>query len=1374
MTVRLSVMLALAVAPAAGAGDFRGRILAENKPLAGVTVAAVPLETPLDETRREALRQEEPKPILSVVTRPDGTFSLLLPATAGVVRVRVSGGGTAPALLGRVLDAAEGDDLGDITVQKGAALLGRVVDTHGGPVVAATVTLRGGGRLPGREIASVPVTATTGADGSFRFADATEAGNDLRVEAPGFATAELRGVRGGALRKAVSLVPGRAISGSVSLPDRRTPAAGALVRFEGSAMTTRWVEARRDGTFLVDGVPAASGSLVADGGERGRASAPAPEAGAKASLVLAPTAGVRGRVVDASTAAAVTGIRVVARCGAATFTGRAGAAGRYEIRGLPPGSCRLSADDPRYVAWTGRVTVTAGATEEKDVPLVRAAMLVGRVVDPDGRPVEGASGQVFRNRENPMRAFLRLGGEPIFRSGRDGTFKASRLAPGTNLRLTVRHEDFEPRTLGGIALVAGATKSGLTVVLSRGLTVRGFVKDEAGLPLAGAEVELQRSRMFSQSGRRGEMVQFGMMGGPGQQPKRTTGADGRFEFRGLTAGDYTLVASKKGLTRERVDPLKVAEGPEGEPVQLVLRAGVAITGYVRDKAGNGVAGWVVGVRPQGGSAGPLAGLLGQGPPERTGPDGSFLIEGLTAGETYELQPFSESGPGPRKSGVVAPADVEIVISGRGKIRGTVVDADTGRPIPDFEVGYVMASRGGGMAFRFRTTDGGRGAGDPVSFHAEDGAFVLDDVAAGSWDVQATAEGYQRGRVAGVTVEEGATAEGVDVRLARGGTISGRVLEDRTGKPVLEASVRAEPASGGGGMRMMMLDDDGPTVTDAEGRFQLEGLASGAYTLTATHPDWTEETERVELKDHPASVEIRLGRGGSIGGAVLAGGRGVAGAAVSLSAAGQLSLGPFGSGQSAITDEGGRFRFDRLSAGRYSLVASLRSQASAPVEAVLQAGESSQEVSLVLAEGATIRGVVTGLAERARANVMVSANGPEEYFANARTGGDGTFEFTGAPKGPISLRASSGDLAGGSRTATAQVVIAEGQTEAAVEIVFEPGFRVEGQVTRGGRAVTDAIVLAMPDGGGGRQSSDRTDETGAFRLEGVPEGTYTLIASSMGGAGGSIRKAGVKVTGDLTIDLEAPPARIAGRVVEAESGRPVAEALVRVEQGGSGPFAMMASDSDSSGRFALESLEPRSYRVTVTKPSYQAETRDVVASEDSDLTFELRRGEGVGLVVRDGMFGTPLRGVLVRVLDPRGATVFTGSVSLDSEGRGDIPSLKPGRYEIRVGADGYASLILPGVAVPAPPLPVSLTPGGTLEIQSGPATLARAGASGRLLDSGGAVYYPFVFSPDGVVRLTGPVRRLDNVAPGHYTFAVDGGPRREFDLREGGTAVVSLP
>jgi 5-hydroxyisourate hydrolase-like protein (transthyretin family) len=478
----------------------------------------------------------------------------------------------------------------------------------------------------------------------------------------------------------------------------------------------------------------------------------------------------------------------------------------------------------------------------------------------------------------------------------------------------------------------------------------------------------------------------------------------------------------------------------------------------------------------------------------------------------------------------------------------------------------------------------------------------------------------------------------------------------------------------------------------------------------------------------------------------------------------------GSEQSALSDDGGRFRFDRLSPGRYTLGASLRDQSSAPAEAVLT-GDDAQEVQLVLSEGAVVRGIVTGLPDAQLAGVNVSAQG-RDYFATTRTAAGGSFELAGVPEGVLTLRAGAGDFLSGSRSASATVTIAPGQAEAAAEIVFEQGFRVDGHVTRGGRPVTDAMVSALPEGGERRGANGRTDEAGAFVLEGLQEGRYTVMANSLSG-GAPIRRT-VDVAGDTTVDLEAPPARLAGTVVEAESGRPLGDVQVRMEEEDAGRRFASLSSTDSSGRFAFEDLEPKSYRVSFQKPAYQVETRELAAAEESDVRVEMRRGEGIALEARDGLFGTPLRGLFVRAADGSGQTAFSGSVALDSEGRGEVPSLKPGVYELRAESSGYAPVTLPGVAVPSRTVTLTLTPGGALEIQVGAQTLALPQATARLIGADGRVYMWNAFTPDGKIRLGSPVRTLENVAPGRYTLQVEGGVGRDVTVTEGGRAVVSLP
>ncbi|MCG6925172.1 MAG: carboxypeptidase-like regulatory domain-containing protein [Acidobacteria bacterium] len=1363
--------LALA-ASSAHPGEIRGRVLVEGEPATGVTVSVLPFEEGDQRARREARGAAAPEPLAEVVTARNGHFSIALEGSGEVpVRLAFSGDTIPACMLQRLLDPA-GDAVGDVRLSAARPLAGRVLDERGGPVVGATVRLWAGrgGSFAGdlAAVEALPRSTTTGPDGSFRFETAAESGNRFRVEAPGLATVERVGMGDGALARPVTLGLGQVVRGTVTLPDRRTPAGGAVVRYEGRG-TTRWAEVRADGSFLIEGVPAAGGGeIVADAGERGRGVAPVvPGSTESVRVVLAPTATLSGRVVDSGTGRPVSGARLVARAPGAAFLARSGRDGRYVLRGLPPRTYDLEVDDARFVRWSHDIDVAAGRAETRDVPLVRGAGLTGQVVDDTGAPVEGAAVQMSPGGEGGMRDFvrrMRSRGDAV-RTDRNGVFTAERLTPGRGQRLDVRHEDYENRSLGGIDLEPGFTTKGVRVVLRRGLELVGVVVDQEERPLAGVEVELRQS--FTFRSRRGNMA----VGMPDSFPRREAGPDGRFAFQGLKAGDYTLTASSPGYARATVDPVMVSEDEGAEPLVLVLHPGATISGFLRDRSGSGAPGWYVNASVEGQGRGRF-GPGGLRTEEPSGPDGSFLIEGLTEGTAYDLQPMSSAGLGTRRAGVVAPSDdVELTVKGIGQVGGRVIEAESGLPVSDFEVSYRPDAQGG-MRFMFRAGPGDRGPDEPRSFHSDDGVFVLEDVPAGRWTVEVTAEGFQPGTASGVTVEEGGRVEGVDVALSKGGTIGGQVVESQSGRPVLDATVRAELSGGGGAGRMPRLMGGGANeaTTDAEGVYEISGLAPGTWSVTASHPEWSESTVTVELADAPATADLRLGRGGAIGGVVVAGGRPVGGAEVGLTESGDAGFRGFGGGQSSLTGDDGRFRFERLTPGRYTLSAALRSQSSAPVDAVVT-GESAQEVTLTLNEGAAIHGACSGLSEDQLAGISVTANGPDGYFASTRTAADASFELTGVPEGSIRLSATAGDFSSSTRVASANVTIEPGQADAYAEIVFEAGYRVEVRVSRSGQPIPDAFVNAIPDSGGRRGASARTDEMGTCVLEGLRDGSYTFMANVQDGA--PVRET-VSISGDATVDLEVPPGRIAGLVVEAGTGQPLADVSVRVEEGGSGfRFASVVS-ADSSGRFAFEDVEPRSYLLTFQKPAYETTTRDVNAADEEEVRVEMRRGEGLGLLARDGMFGTPLRGLMVRVVDASGIAVFTGTVPLDSQGRGEIPSVAPGSYELRVSSSGYAPVVRPGIVVPSSELAFALTPGGTLEIQVGPETQALPQPQALLYRADGRVYLPSIFSMDGVVPLGSPVRRLENVAPGRYVLAVEGGARQEIEVREGTVSVAALP
>ncbi len=552
--------------------------------------------------------------------------------------------------------------------------------------------------------------------------------------------------------------------------------------------------------------------------------------------------------------------------------------GTYALKGVPAETYRLAVDEARHVPWAdAALSLAPGEARKLDVALTLGATLTGKVVDENGAPVPAARGTLIRGGENAfagLRRMLRLGAEiTAFRTRPDGTFTASRLAPGDNQRLFVSHADFERATVAGLSLPSGGTKAGVAVVLKRGATITGVVKDLADQPLADVEVQLDPSVNF-RGGAGGAVMNFTRLGGPSSRPKTKSGPDGAFAIKGISVGEYAVVLKKPGYATERVDPVKVTD-QGAEPVHVALGPGASISGSIRHKNGDGVEGYLVragaaggggrGGRGGGMGAGLLNAIAADSP---TGADGGFVVDGLKPGQPYDLTAFGGSGMAPAKRGVVAPAaGADIVVAGTGRIAGTVLDAKSGQPLRNFSVSYEP-DRGGGMVIRIVARGAGAqtGIGQKREFQTEDGTFTLEDVPAGTWTVVVDAKGYQTARVASLAVEEGGTKDGVEVRATPGASLKGRVTDAKTGRPVANASVTWTPAGGAGPGAMfgrggpLVLDGGDDVTTDAEGAFTVEGIAPGRVKVTAKSPDYADGSEVADVKETGGTVEIKLAVG----------------------------------------------------------------------------------------------------------------------------------------------------------------------------------------------------------------------------------------------------------------------------------------------------------------------------------------------------------------------------------------------------------------------------------------------------------------------------------------------------------------------------------
>jgi hypothetical protein len=385
-----------------------------------------------------------------------------------------------------------------------------------------------------------------------------------------------------------------------------------------------------------------------------------------------------------------------------------------------------------------------------------------------------------------------------------------------------------------------------------------------------------------------------------------------------------------------------------------------------------------------------------------------------------------------------------------------------------------------------------------------------------------------------------------------------------------------------------------------------------------------------------------------------------------------------------------------------------------------------------------------------------------------------------PSGIVTLRGAATDATGSTRSVTKQVTASDDQPVLATQLVFDQGFTLSGRVTQADQPVSGAMVFATLQGGGGRQASARTDDGGSYTLTGLQEGTYTVGASSGLSGGMASKRTTITLSSDQTLDIAFPGAGISGQVVDADSKAPLPDASVTIaaQETTTGPTRTLGAATDSNGQFSFSNLDEGSYTLTANKSDYQLAQRNVTAAEEGSegLVVELSRGAGIAIKVLDGVYGVPLRGVMVRVLDGQGSSVYgPASIALDSSGQGEIPSLPPGGYTVIADAWGYAAARRDGVVVPSPAVTLALTPGGTVFIRSGPKTLEGGTASGTMMTSAGQPALLSLFNVDGHIAISEPNLTLANIASGSYILAIPAaGISQTFVVNEGGTTTVQLP
>lgn len=447
----------------------------------------------------------------------------------------------------------------------------------------------------------------------------------------------------------------------------------------------------------------------------------------------------------------------------------------------------------------------------------------------------------------------------------------------------------------------------------------------------------------------------------------------------------------------------------------------------------------------------------------------------------------------------------------GRVRGRVVLADTGKPVPGAKVNaswknrvhHVVADADGRFEFTSLI--------DPEYFVAS----------------QTDEPGYLAAREA-VSFSDGQRPREVELRLARGETIEGRVLDEDTGTGVAGVSVMYRPAD---------YDENVPwspvrsVTSDGSGRFTIVvpvGPGSlqvgGGIDRHPTHdvPDFWRIRSKKGISPHHETrvvvesgkkaddVVLKVGRGLVIRGQVVdESGKPVFAAEVRT----RDKYGRAEAGKATVTDDQGRFEFVGFPPHEEQQIevldATSRTRGTAQVPADEAAGpdrlvelapipmrSTGQVRGTVLGDGKPLVGVTVDLH-----SMQQLGGGRLEYVGSqlsATTDKDGRFEF-GAVDATYEFHIYA-RIDGFTDQGTRTLKIKPGETidVPAIEVKSRSAFVAGIVVDPDGKPVAGVTVSASEKGGGGISFGRRgppplTGKDGRFRLEDLPNVPLELLA-----------------------------------------------------------------------------------------------------------------------------------------------------------------------------------------------------------------------------------------------------------------------------------------
>jgi len=615
-------------------GPVRYKLTAHSDPIVlRLAEAAALIVTVLDEAGQPIKDAEVKLGELSERTArtTDKGTARLAPIHPGWVRASASAAGYAPGTSFTTVGSAGAVGELTITLRKGYAVSGRVVDEAGKPVIKAHVTASSGlwGATGATADTGDPRSAsgaTTDDKGAFTITALARGSHTLQAVDGEHAPARSPPITMadkpvGNLE--IVMKAGGVISGTVVDAEHK-PVPFATIRVAGSGQQIWQAAARQatsdqQGAFALRGLArgklqaraesdtAASKIIDADLSDKPRLD--------NLELVLDVAGTIAGVVVD-DRGAPVPEVSVNAFpdfLGGASTSGLAlaglssattGGNGEFVIHGLPDGAYRIWAArrSGGFGDWGQHGTAARTGDRAVRITLAAPGALTGKLV------LAGSGAP-------PKLATVALGFQAPT-PATDGVFQIKEVTPGS-YDVTFRGLEFAELIEHDVKIEPGKTTDLGTVTVTRGRRLTGKVLDKAGAPVAGAKIRAG-AMLISMADAGDQSDGIDTMSGI---RSTVSDQDGGFTLVGMPAKATSVMADHPD--RGRSIAVAVPEGQADPPdVTLALRGFGSITGKVTRK-GQPMADVTIGEASKGGGA--------QGQFTKTGSDGSFTLSKVPEG-----------------------------------------------------------------------------------------------------------------------------------------------------------------------------------------------------------------------------------------------------------------------------------------------------------------------------------------------------------------------------------------------------------------------------------------------------------------------------------------------------------------------------------------------------------------------------------------------------------------------------------------------------------------------------------------------------------------------------------------------------------------------